>query len=692
VYDARAAMRRLATGLGSALLGPAFLLAILPAPAAGAQEIGRVELTLVSQTPWNGPGRPLRLVVRASNEDDRGLGELTLTVTIAERVTSRTAYLRSLEEAATLTLDTVTFPFPGRLRPGEARTFPVERDAEAILSAALRHETGVFPVSVELRSAGQPLAELRTPMVYLLMGPENPLRMAWTFVLHEPIGFGPDETFLTTSLERAVAEGATLSAQVSAVAQMLSSDRPRPVDVVLSPPLLRQLEAMADGYRVLVGTQAAEVPEGVAGAADAARVLEEVRTIARAPQAEIAALPFAAPSLPAMLQAGLLADLEEQVARGHADIERLTGVATDRGLFAPPDGLVDQAALSHMASGGAELALLEAGRVQQPPQDRGFTPPPTASVSTGPGRSITSVLPNPDLHTLLASGSIEEDPRLGVQTALGLLAAIWLEQPGTERGVAIMVSRRLPLPAQFFGPFVRAASRAPWLRPVRASRLAAAPPPPGRPLELSPIVVTPFSDDYLARLREARGRVHTFRSVLVGEAAEPADLETDLLLAEAGAFVGLERGGEAFIDHVEGTVDDFFRAVVPRAAGTVTLASRTGIVTVALANETGRAVRVTVRLLSSRLRFLQGDTREVVLDRPTRTLAFQVEAQTTGQFPVRVTLAAPDGAVFSEREVVVRSTAFSRVALIVTLGAALFLVLSWARRFLPGRPAARAAP
>jgi hypothetical protein len=39
----------------------------------------------------------------------------------------------------------------------------------------------------------------------------------------------------------------------------------------------------------------------------------------------------------------------------------------------------------------------------------------------------------------------------------------------------------------------------------------------------------------------------------------------------------------------------------------------------------------------------------------------------------------------------VRSTAFSRVALIVTLGAALFLVLSWARRFLPGRSAARAA-
>jgi hypothetical protein len=82
----------------------------------------------------------------------------------------------------------------------------------------------------------------------------------------------------------------------------------------------------------------------------------------------------------------------------------------------------------------------------------------------------------------------------------------------------------------------------------------------------------------------------------------------------------------------------------------------------------------------------------VVLDRPITTLAFQVEAQTTGQFPVSVTLATPDGHVFSERDVVVRSTAYSRVALIVTLGAALFLVLNWGRRFLPGRSGTRAAP
>jgi uncharacterized protein DUF6049 len=692
VYDARAAMRRLATSLGSALLGPAFLIAILPAPAAGAQEPGPVRLTLVRQTPWNEPGRPLRLEVRATNEGLTSLRELTLTVTIAERVISRTAYLRSLDEAATLTLDTVTFPLPGRLPAGESLTVPVERDAEAILSAALRHETGVFPVGIELRSAGQPLAELRTPMVYLATDPENPLSLAWTFVLHEPIGFGPDGTFLTTSLERAVAEGATLSTQVSAVARMLSGARPRPVDVVLSPPLLRQLEAMADGYRVLVGTEVAEVPEGEAGAADAARVLEKIRSIARAAQTEVAALPFAAPSVPAMLQANLRGDLQEQVDRGAADIERLTGAAPDRELFAPPDGLVDQDTLSYVASGGAELALLEAGRVQQPPQDRGFAPPPTGSISTGLGRSITAVLPNPDLHAMLASGSIDEDPRLGVQTALGMLATIWLEQPGTARGVAIMVSRRLPLPAQFFEPFVQATARAPWLRPVRASSLAARIPPPGRPLELSPIVVTPFSEEYVAQLERARDRVDTFRSMLVGEATEPAALETGLLLAEAGAFVGLERGGEAFIDNVEATVNGFLGAVAARAAGTVTLASRTGIITVALANETGRAVRVTVRLRSTRLRFLQDASREVVLDRPTTTLAFQVEARSTGQFPVSVTLAAPDGVVFSERPVVVRSTAYSRVALIVTLGAALFLVLSWGRRFLPGRSSARAIP
>jgi hypothetical protein len=41
--------------------------------------------------------------------------------------------------------------------------------------------------------------------------------------------------------------------------------------------------------------------------------------------------------------------------------------------------------------------------------------------------------------------------------------------------------------------------------------------------------------------------------------------------------------------------------------------------------------------------------------------------------------------VIGESTLIVRSTRYNRIALIITIGAALVLLLAWARRFLPRR-------
>ena len=41
--------------------------------------------------------------------------------------------------------------------------------------------------------------------------------------------------------------------------------------------------------------------------------------------------------------------------------------------------------------------------------------------------------------------------------------------------------------------------------------------------------------------------------------------------------------------------------------------------------------------------------------------------------------------MIGEATLVVRSTAYNRIALLITIGAALVLLLVWARRFVPGR-------
>jgi hypothetical protein len=47
------------------------------------------------------------------------------------------------------------------------------------------------------------------------------------------------------------------------------------------------------------------------------------------------------------------------------------------------------------------------------------------------------------------------------------------------------------------------------------------------------------------------------------------------------------------------------------------------------------------------------------------------------------------GRLFAQQTIAVRSTAYNRIALLITIGAGLVLVAVWARRFLPSRTARR---
>src|SRR5262249_3694703 len=120
----------------------------------------------------------------------------------------------------------------------------------------------------------------------------------------------------------------------------------------------------------------------------------------------------------------------------------------------------------------------------------------------------------------------------------------------------------------------------------------------------------------------------------------------------------------------------------------VTLTSRSGVLPLTLTNGTGYAVEVTLRFVADRrLEFENGNSYRVLLTGSSRTLTFRVRAETTGRFPITVDLETPAGATppdtIAQTVMVVRSTAYNKVALVLTIGAALFLGAWWGRRFLP---------
>jgi hypothetical protein len=172
-------------------------------------------------------------------------------------------------------------------------------------------------------------------------------------------------------------------------------------------------------------------------------------------------------------------------------------------------------------------------------------------------------------------------------------------------------------------------------------------------------------------------------------AARPDLLESmrrGILLSESRHLLGREDLALAFLTAARAAVSsEFAKIQPPDERSVITLTSRSGVIPLTIRNEADYPVNVRVALRSPGLEFLGGSSRDVTLEPPGESFSFPVRAQTTGRFGVAIEVQTPDGDPIASSKIVVRSTAYNRVALVLTIGAAVFLAMWWGRRFLPRR-------
>jgi len=672
-----------------ALLPAAILLASAVAPASAqspspsaSPAATAVRLQLLEQTAWNGPQRSaLELRFRATNEGAAALGELTIGLTLYGRSLSRTAYEASLlaDPVPAVVVQADTFAREGPLEPGASRVFELTfaLDAPGIDPTS----SGIYPLKVDLRSDGTPVAAIRTPVIYLVRVPEQPIALSWTVVLHHPIAFRPDGVFTSTSLEEELAPGGRIGGLSKALAE-LATTSVAPIDVAVSPVLLQQLIQMRDGYSIEIGGQIRQVPPEGPSASEAAEALDQLRVAASSPQVALSAMPLAAPQIPSLISGGLARDLDVQLARGRALVESVLEVTPDATVLRPSGGALDALSLEVLADRGVEILALDTGTVETPLQPLGFAPPPVTALRED--AELVGLVPNPAVSAVLSMPIVSADPVLGAHAVLGELAAIWQEQPGEARGLAMILPETLDLPSGFYGTLLRGVAGAPWLKPVSAHDLAASF-PPGNPDALAASSPASFDPAYVAEIKETRRSIDAYRSMLTDGSDEPDRLDTQLLLAESGDFLNDPTSGFAFVTSASDQVGAVFDAVTADAGEIVTVTSRSGAnLPVRVTSEAAEPLRVSVALVSERL--VTPPSEDLVLQPgDARTLTFDVDLKTTGKFEVEVWVIAPGGRVIEKTSVVVRSTAYNRIALIITIASALVLVLVWARRFLPRR-------
>lgn len=665
------------------LAGPIVLLLVTcgvfeATPQALAQEPPSVAMTLLSQSAWTGERRLLELSLQATNHSPVALDGLSVDIVVLAPARSRSLYELSLRSDATSVITGYPFPQEGTLGPGETRTFRIrQRDLSVLVQRA---ESALYPLRVELRSQDVPVGVLRTPMVFLIERPEVPLNLAWTWVLSEPLQYNPNGVFRPGTIETDVAPGGRLASMVDALARI----RNRSVDVVVSPTLLDQLVRMSGGYRIAgTGGQVRTVAAGTGGAADARRLLTRLRQVASMPAVELLTYPMGEPSMPALLGDGLSAELDRLLEEGEGLVASVLGRAVASDVARPPGSALDAISMPKLAASGAGTVLVDPNFVAFPK----FMAPPTIRLTAGRS-SLTAILPDPQVQGLIQANGA--DPRLAAQIALGELAAIWLELPGTpERGTAVLFPENATTPPRFYPAFASLIQASPWLAPLTASRFGQVIPPQVRrrvPARNYPSFPPPYVD----RLQRAKSSLAHFSRTVQGADPLIEQLRRNLLLAGSGAFLADTVSGQQFI----GSVDRTARRVYERIGiGTdvVTLTSRAGFIPVTLENTSSYTVTVVLQFISDRrLEFAGGPSRTIVLPPRDRTLTIGVKSLANGRIPIRVRLLTPGQPlpeVIAERALVVRSTAYNRLALFVTIGAALFLLAWWGRRFLPRRRA-----
>jgi hypothetical protein len=658
----------------------AVLLALLPVPARAKdvrpqpQEEAPVHLTLLSQSLVVTSRHKLRVTVLAANRGEVDYADLELKLWLYDPARSRTAYAAGLEqEPPTGVFLVAPFAVERSLPHGESQAISIDRGMPEL---AARAENALYPMKLQLESNGVPVGILRSSVTFVAEQPLVQLNVSPIFVLDEGIQLGPRGEFTSDVLERSIAPGGRLESVVSAL-----EDIPVQATLVVSPMLLVQLEGMTDGYR----REGTAVPSDAPSAQRARQMLDRLRALARRPEppTEVVALPFAGPSVPSLVAARLEGDLARQIGLGQVTVKELLGVQPTNGLFRPPGGLLTPDAVRTLADLGIEALIVDPGAVP-PPGGLVLSPPGVAQVEAGLGRTLQAVAPDPQVAARL--GSLPDDPRLRARWAVGDLTALYFERPSVDRGVAVLFQGHhdrtfLTAVLRSLQPGSLPRNTA-WLRPVRATRLLAGT-EAGEPQDLDPNRIPRYSESFLQAVGDARESIAQLDSMTVDPTALSERLRTQVLVAQARDFLRHELAAQAFLDAVQERVQREFDKVEPPTPSSVTLTSRGGVIPVTIRNLAGYRVRIRVVLESPRLEFLEGDSQEVILERPVQAFTFPVRAQTTGRFPVTVRLETPGGASIGESRMVVRSTAYNVLALVTTLGAALFLAAWWARRFLP---------
>lgn len=678
----------------------AFLLVHLT-PAASAQTPGSVSITLVGQPVWHEPDDPLDLKLRISNEGLSALSGYRLQVGAYSRATSRSDLHENFDldpflvEDSSLSLDRPD----DTVVAGTSKVVTIEESIADLSSVAAATDPGVYPITITLVGSDgfTALDTLTTQLLYFPNASEvQPLNVVllWPLVdlpsRHAGGIFIPDETDGETDLERAIADDGWLTGILTA----LESANARDLKFGVSPGarLIEEIGDMADGFRRETTDGVRTFAETTAAAQTAKDRLDRLRALVAEARTQSVVAPYAFPDVTSIDD---FEQLSAEIGAAGSVLDETLGVVTDEWLF-PPAGRLDEFTLERLQSADDSTSTFFAEDSLEPAvgelEERcredflgtQYTCP--VEVTTAAGSARGYVL---DAELQQRFGALVDEPGNihELQELFAEIAMIWAELPGTAgRVIPLAVPPLWHPPSAIAARFVRTVAKAPWIQSrtpeggLHVGDEATAPGAISRDLvtDLPPSRVEPDAT-YLETVDAAVDVVESFARIRP-EVELIQRLRRDVLVSQSALWWGDDparlQQGEAFAVNARAEAEAEFAKISIGGRTNITLASKNGSLPLVLQNGTDYPVTLEIKL-ESRDRDLVLSDRSISQTFPpgATPLPVQASARSSGAYPVPVRVEASDGYEIYETSISIRSTEFNEIALAITVGAGIFLVL-----------------
>jgi hypothetical protein len=208
----------------------------------------------------------------------------------------------------------------------------------------------------------------------------------------------------------------------------------------------------------------------------------------------------------------------------------------------------------------------------------------------------------------------------------------------------------------------------------------------------------------VGQLQQALGVVAALGEVYGDSTPLVSGLSEDLVVSLSSVFSGSRRAS-LIAGALQVAREDLHKVHLPSSVS-ITLTSGQGRLPVTLVSTAGLPVHVLLVLTSEQLRFVTAHVNggrcssvnagseecQLTLSRPTTPLQIPVVVRTPGAFPLLLEVETPSGEVLAKSTDTVRSTAIGDVAVVLMVGAVLFLAVWWVRNARHGRRARRLVP